>query len=108
MAFDDIGVRDASRDALPAASDADCAVLNLPWGEKVRQTHGENDRILANVAAHLRSGTPVACLATDGGGREWGRLGYEVERAADVTPGTTKRGKASFDGAATCYLLRVR
>ena len=108
VAFDDIGVRDASRDALPAASDADCAVLNLPWGEKVRQTHGENDLILANVATQLRPGTPVACLATDGGGRDWGRLGYEVERAADVTPGTTKRGKASFDGAATCYLLRVR
>ena len=64
--------------------------------------------ISTQVAAHLRSGTPVACLATDGGGRDWGRLGYEVERAADVTPGTTKRGKASFDGAATCYLLRVR
>ena len=108
VAFESVGVRDASRDALPAASDADCAVLNLPWGEKVRQTHGENDRILANVAAHLRSGTPVACLATDGDGRDWGRLGYELERAADVTPGTTKRGKASFDGAATCYLLRVR
>ena len=108
VAFESVGVRDASRDALPAASDADCAVLNLPWGEKVRQTHGENDRILANVAAHLRSGTPVACLATDGDGRDWGRLGYELERAADVTPGTSKRGKASFDGAATCYLLRVR
>ena len=108
VAFDDIGVRDASRDALPAASDADCAVLNLPWGEKVRQTHGENDLILANVATQLRPGTPVACLATDGDGRDWGRLGYELERAADVTPGTSKRGKASFDGAATCYLLRVR
>ena len=51
VALESVGVRDASRDALPAASDADCAVLNLPWGEKVRQTHGENDRILANVAA---------------------------------------------------------
>lgn len=108
VAHDIIDVRDASRDALPAASEADCAVLNLPWGEKVRQTHGENDQILANVASHLQSGTPVACLATDGSMRDWASLGYDLENEADIMPGSTKRGKASFDGQATCYLLRVR
>ena len=87
-------------DAPPARWRDDAGSLPL-----VHPTHW---LISTQVAAHLRSGTPVACLATDGGGRDWGRLGYEVERAADVTPGTTKRGKASFDGAATCYLLRVR
>ena len=108
VAFEGIDVRDASSDALPAASEADCAVLNLPWGEKVRQTHGENDQILANVASHLRSGTPGACLTTDGGARRWEGLGYDLENEADIMPGSTKRGKASFDGQATCYLLRVR
>ena len=49
---------DASEDAarlLHRAADADCCVLNLPWGEKVREAfRGDNDKILANVSRACR------------------------------------------------------
>lgn len=96
--------------SVPFSKDADCFVLNLPWGERVREEPGGNDRILRNVAGAARKGTPV-CVLGRGTARSsdaWARLGFDLRREVDIFPGRAKRGRASFRGCATAHLLVAR
>ena len=102
----DVFERDGS---LPfPAHGAECCVLNPPWGEKVRDDFGANDRILANLAAASAPGTPVALLDREPRSEAaFARLGYDVLHACEIFPGKANRGKASFAGAARVSVLRV-
>ena len=88
----------------------DAMLLNLPWGEKVKELyHGDNDVILRNAQRDLlKQGAMAAVLARDRRSEtNWRRLGYDLLHDVDVGPGGNKRGKASFPGNTSLAILRV-